>query len=102
MAGLIKVAHSEQIKENKPFALTLEDQKIVLIRHQGRLLAFKDSCPHQGAPLSHGFVRDGQITCIYHGWKFNLDDGSFSANEKLKLKSYAVREENGEVFLELP
>ena len=102
MAGLIKVAHSEQIKENKPFALTLADQKIVLIRHQGRLLAFKDSCPHQDAPLSHGFVGDGQITCIYHGWKFNLDDGSFSANEKLKLKSYVVREENGEVFLELP
>lgn len=101
MSRWIKVARSQQIKEKKPWPLVIDGKKIVLIRHRGCLTAFKDSCPHQGAPLSHGFVKDGQITCIYHGWKFNLDDGSFLSNDKLKLKSYGVKEQANEVFLEI-
>ncbi len=32
-----------------------------------------DECPHRGARLSQGWVRDGCLTCPYHGWRF---DGS--------------------------
>ncbi len=101
MAAWIEVAKSEHVKENKGFALQVNGHKIVLFRHQGSLFAFKNACPHQGAPLSHGFVQRGQVTCVYHGWKFNLQDGSFTANPKLKLKTYAVKEEDGAIFIEL-
>ena len=32
-----------------------------------------DRCPHRGMRLSLGFLRDGQLACAYHGWRF---DGS--------------------------
>ncbi len=99
MADWIEVAKSEKIKDNKGHALQLNGHKIVLFRHQGRLFTLKNACPHQGAPLSHGFVQQGQVTCVYHGWKFNLEDGSFTANSKLKIKTYAVKEENGAVYI---
>ncbi|HHE55302.1 MAG TPA: hypothetical protein ENL21_05925 [Caldithrix abyssi] len=41
----------------------------------------------------------GQVTCVYHGWKFNLEDGSFAGNPKLKLKTYSVKEKTGAVFI---
>ncbi|MCD6375438.1 MAG: hypothetical protein J7L94_07905 [Caldisericaceae bacterium] len=36
---------------------------------------------------------------MYHGWKFNLEDGSFAGNPKLKLKTYSVKEKTGAVFI---
>jgi phenylpropionate dioxygenase-like ring-hydroxylating dioxygenase large terminal subunit len=30
-------------------------------------VAVEDFCPHRGAPLSLGFVRDGTLVCGYHG-----------------------------------
>ncbi len=31
------------------------------------MVALEDFCPHRGAPLSLGFVRDGTLVCGYHG-----------------------------------
>jgi vanillate O-demethylase monooxygenase subunit len=32
-----------------------------------RVAATEDFCPHRGAPLSLGFLRDGELVCGYHG-----------------------------------
>ena len=36
----------------------------------GKLIAWKDRCPHRGMRLSHGFVRGETLSCIYHGWVY--------------------------------
>lgn len=33
----------------------------------GQVAALEDFCPHRGAPLSLGFVREGMLVCGYHG-----------------------------------
>lgn len=38
---------------------------------KGKMTALEDVCPHRGAKLSAGTVRDGCIECPYHGWKFD-------------------------------
>ena len=101
MSKPVKVASSAQVKENKPLAVRVDDKKIVLIRYHGQVLAFRDSCPHQGAPLSHGVIKDGRLICMYHGWKFNLSDGGFTGNTQLKLKRFDAREKDGEVFVDV-
>lgn len=37
----------------------------------GSVQAWEDRCPHRGAPLSAGRVRDGQLVCGRHGWRFD-------------------------------
>jgi phenylpropionate dioxygenase-like ring-hydroxylating dioxygenase large terminal subunit len=60
-----------------PLAVQLLDQPLVLWRDAGgRVQAWADRCPHRGAQLSLGCVRDGQLECPYHGWRF---DGSGQA-----------------------
>lgn len=39
----------------------------------GQLHAWEDRCPHRGMRLSFGFVRDGMLTCLYHGWRYGAD-----------------------------
>ncbi len=54
-----------------PLAVQLLDQPLVLWRDAGGTVqAWADRCPHRGARLSLGCVRDGQLECPYHGWRF--------------------------------
>lgn len=38
---------------------------------EGRAHAWEDRCPHRGMRLSFGFVRHGQLACLYHGWRYD-------------------------------
>ena len=69
------VMKAEKLRR-KPIAITVCGEKIVLVRDKGRVLALKDRCPHRGVPLSVGHrLFPGTITCIYHGWTFDLKTG---------------------------
>lgn len=54
--------------------------KIFLMRDGGRIYALEDKCPHRGVPLSMG-TREfpGHVTCVYHGWVFDLETGMLKA-----------------------
>lgn len=51
-----------------PFARKICGEPMVFYRGaEGKVSALEDFCPHRGAPLSLGFVRDGKLVCGYHG-----------------------------------
>ncbi|KQM18364.1 aromatic ring-hydroxylating oxygenase subunit alpha [Novosphingobium sp. Leaf2] len=53
---------------DRPLARTICGERMVFFRGQnGEVSALDDFCPHRGAPLSLGFVRDGALVCGYHG-----------------------------------
>ena len=57
---------------SEPLAVYLLGQRYVLWRgSEGVVVALPDRCPHREAPLSAGCVVEGQLTCRYHGWRFN-------------------------------
>lgn len=56
----------------KPHPLVVAGERVVLFRDAGNVLhALLDRCPHRGVALSLGQVRDGEIECPFHGWRFN-------------------------------
>ncbi|MBO9536650.1 aromatic ring-hydroxylating dioxygenase subunit alpha [Herbaspirillum sp.] len=60
--------------EGKPLGRQICGEKIVFYRGaEGKVAAVEDFCPHRGAPLSLGFVRDGQLVCGYHGLEMGCD-----------------------------
>lgn len=42
----------------------------------GAVFAVLDQCPHDGGPLSSGFVEDGKLVCARHGWEFDGENGN--------------------------
>jgi len=55
-------------------------QDLVFMRHDGRAHALLDRCPHRQIPLSVGVVEfPGHITCVYHGWTFDVTTGNLTA-----------------------
>lgn len=68
------VALGSTLKADRPLAVQLHGERFALWRDQaGQVSAVRDRCPHKGASLSAGFVKDGKISCGYHGWCFGRD-----------------------------
>ena len=53
--------------------------------------AIDDLCPHMGASLGAGVLRDGTVVCPWHAWRFRACDGAWCDNEKLKVAVFPVR-----------
>ena len=67
------VADAREIT-NEPVGLKRLNQDIVVWRDErGEINVVEDRCPHRGARLSKGRVRNGYITCIYHGLELDGD-----------------------------
>ncbi len=58
--------------QDRPLSRVIQGVPLVLFRAQGgRPAALLDRCPHRNVPLSLGSVKDGQLQCGYHGWRFD-------------------------------
>lgn len=52
----------------KPLGRRICNELMVFFRGEGgEIAALEDFCPHRGAPLSLGFVKNGNLVCGYHG-----------------------------------
>ena len=69
-----------------------------------RLAAVDNVCLHVGNPIDDGFVSGGCVTCPWHGWRYDLTTGDHMTTfgRRPGLRAYAVREDHGEVFVDLP
>jgi phenylpropionate dioxygenase-like ring-hydroxylating dioxygenase large terminal subunit len=64
------IARSEDVTD-QPARFTLLSDFVVAFRDGDGTVAFKDMCVHRGAALSLGWIKDGTLTCPYHGWQFD-------------------------------
>ncbi len=64
------VALSEEVTD-QPKRFELLGEQIVMFRDADGVAAFKDLCIHRGAALSLGWISDGRLTCMYHGWQYD-------------------------------
>ena len=74
--GTIRLASIDDIPEGQGREFHVGDRYIALFRHQGQFYAIEDECPHAGAPLYNCPLSKGTVTCVLHGWRFNLHDGA--------------------------
>ncbi|MBD3896810.1 aromatic ring-hydroxylating dioxygenase subunit alpha [Halomonas sp. ML-15] len=91
--------------DDKPLGRTVCNETIVFFRGEGgKVAAVEDFCPHRGAPLSLGFVRDGQLVCGYHGLEMGADGKcSGMPGQRVRgfpsLRAYPVEERHGFIWV---
>lgn len=94
-----------------PLAVQRMGERIVLWRDaQGTVVAQEDRCPHRGARLSQGRVRESAIVCPYHGIGIDADGRIASVpalpgcpiEGRLAVRTYTVHEIAGAIFAYFP
>jgi nitrite reductase/ring-hydroxylating ferredoxin subunit len=116
---LFRVCKSSDIQENSMRTFSAYKTDILVGRHRGTLFACNNSCPHRGASLSKGEIKDDNIVCYMHGYEFNIFTGKLVNMKSWKketqwieqtdawrksgdLTLYPVKERGDEVYVDIP
>jgi nitrite reductase (NADH) small subunit/3-phenylpropionate/trans-cinnamate dioxygenase ferredoxin subunit len=102
MSEFVAVARVGQIPEGRGKTVTVGDREIALFHVGERYYALDDYCPHMGASLGAGDVRDGAVICHQHLWAFQLSDGSCLDVPTLRAETFEVRVQGDEIQVRIP
>lgn len=75
MARFVRLCGVKEVPTGTAKAIKLESAELVVFNIDGRFYVAKDSCPHEGAPLSAGCLEGENISCAWHGATFHVPSG---------------------------
>ena len=81
---------ADEIKEGAAKLVRVNNEEIAVFKHQGKLCALQNQCPHAGGQLSAGWIENGAVVCPLHGYQFDLASGVCSTDAKLKAKTFKL------------
>lgn len=104
------VAESTEITENQVLSRQILDEWLACYRDaQGQAIIAQDRCVHRCARLSCGNVKQGRLTCGYHGWVYGESgyvesipsekENKAVSGRQLRAKTYQCIEQDGYVYI---
>jgi nitrite reductase (NADH) small subunit len=100
--ALVKVGPAGLLPPGSAIHVEVDDGAVAVCNVGGQFHAIDGICPHSGGPLGHGALHGTTLVCPYHAWGFDCVTGASDADDELKLATYPVKVENGEIWVELP
>lgn len=93
----VSVAAVNDIAEGKAKTVKVDGKEVAVFHIGEEFFAISNICPHYGAQLCEGFVRNATVMCPWHGWQFDLKTGQGVNYPSQSVKTYAVKVEAGEI-----
>lgn len=81
--------------------IAADDDRIVVVRVDDDVCAYRNRCLHQEAPLAGGWVRRGILSCPLHFWRYDVSTGE-SKTGAGRLERFEVEVVGGEAFVLVP
>jgi nitrite reductase (NADH) small subunit/3-phenylpropionate/trans-cinnamate dioxygenase ferredoxin subunit len=91
MSEFVTVAKVGEIGEGSSRVATVGDRLVAVFLSEGTYHAIDDLCPHMGASLADGALQAGVVTCPWHAWRFDVRDGRWCDNPKIRIDTFEVR-----------
>jgi nitrite reductase (NADH) small subunit len=101
MPELVRICSVSELPREGEVA-EMADGRLCVARVGGEIVVLDGICPHDGGPLGQGMIEEGRVVCPYHGWAFDVKNGSalHDPNEKVRIFEHEVR--NGEFLVRPP
>ena len=74
---------------------------IAVARVGDEFYALSNVCRHAFAPLADGFMDGYIVMCPWHGWRYDVRDGT-TDHPGANVKTYSVTVRDGQVYLDMP
>src|SRR5262249_55513169 len=101
--AFVKAALGSEISPGAGKQVALNGRTIAVFNVGGTFQAIDDTCPHRGAPLSEGTVTGAEVTCPWHGARFDLATGNhLCPPARNGVTSYKVQVVGDEVQVDVP
>ena len=99
MENAVPVGRQADFPEGELREVRVERDIVCVLRLEGKLHAISNVCTHAGAPMSDGYIEDGNVICAYHRWCFDPATGKEQFNGN-PLDVYVVHEVGDDVRIE--
>lgn len=76
------VAHLDDLAVGSLKMVRVDGARICLVRTAAGVFALDHACPHEGYGLTQGSLNSDLLTCAWHNWKFQVDDGACVQGEE--------------------
>ena len=97
------VANVNDLRDGQMKEAEVEQHSILLLRVNGEYHAIGGTCPHHGAPLVEGVLREGHVRCPWHQAVFDVASGLCDQPPSLDdLPRFDVRVDGEDVLVRLP
>jgi 3-phenylpropionate/trans-cinnamate dioxygenase ferredoxin subunit len=103
MIEFVKVASVDDIPPGERLWHEFEEDTVMIFNVDGEFYCIADVCTHDGGPLGNGDLYGYAVECPRHGARFDVRNGkvlSLPATED--VRSYQVKVENGDIYVESP
>ena len=98
-----KVATVQEVPAGKAKQVVVSGKTLALVNVDGTFYAIDDTCPHRGGPLSEGDVEGQEVTCPWHGARFDVTTGSHLCPPAPRgVTAYKVQVVGDEVQVDVP
>ncbi|WP_131744791.1 NifU family protein [Frankia sp. Cppng1_Ct_nod] len=106
--GWVAVGMAADLTRSEMTALHLEradgtEADVVVVSLDGRLIAYRDLCAHQGLPINVAKLdpTTGTLTCPRHGFCYDAQSGTCLNAPGAQLEQLTLRIDNGQVWIRL-
>jgi nitrite reductase/ring-hydroxylating ferredoxin subunit len=74
--AFVKAATVQDVPPGTARQVSLGERTVALFNVNGTFYALDDTCPHRGGPLSEGELSGMEVTCPWHGARFDVTSGA--------------------------
>jgi nitrite reductase/ring-hydroxylating ferredoxin subunit len=98
-----KVAAVQEVPAGAGKQVVASGRKVALFNVGGVFHAIDDTCPHRGASLWEGELAGTEVTCPWHGARFDVTTGAnLCPPAPSAVASYKVQVVGDEVQIDVP
>jgi nitrite reductase (NADH) small subunit len=102
VVGFEKVASLDELPEGAVLEIVRGHDLYALCNVRGEVRALAGVCPHHGGPIGQGALDGDIVSCPWHAWPFDSATGACAFNPDVRIPTYAVRMQGGDILVDLP
>ena len=91
------VARVEDLPTGRALVAKVGETEVAVFHCDGGFYATQAACLHLGGPVGRGKLDGCVVSCPWHGWQYDVRTGENEFDRALRLETYEVVVEGGEV-----
>ena len=121
MSDRVYVTEEDELGPGERMIVTAEGKSIGVFNVDGEYYAIENNCAHEHGPICEGkvqgtlegewsgpgervterFTDEPAIACPWHGWEFDLEEGTHLGDDSISIPTYDVIVEGGTIYIKI-